>query len=148
MYPESLRSLTSHDLVCCLSMPWHLEMLGLPWWLCGKEPACQCRKCRRLWVRSLGQDNPLRRKWQTAPVFLCLLGAREGSAGAPGLTAGVVKDGNQCRDTPASDSLQGTVGSSSEDLRAEDHSPHRTLPANHPSSASLFPPLLPGIPPK
>jgi len=77
-----------------------------------------------------------------------LLGAREGGAGAPGLTAGVVKDGNQCRDTPASDSLQGTVGSSSEDLRAEDHSPHRTLPANHPSSASLFPPLLPGIPPK
>ena len=28
--------------------------LGLPWWLSGKEPACQCRRCRRfrsdLWV--------------------------------------------------------------------------------------------------
>ena len=38
-----------------------------PWWLSGKEPACQCR--RRLsdpWVRKI----PWRRKWQPPPVFL------------------------------------------------------------------------------
>jgi len=36
----------------------------------GKEPACQCRKCKRLefvlWVRKI----PWRRKWQPTPVFL------------------------------------------------------------------------------
>lgn len=66
-----------------------------------------------------------------------------------GLQPGVVKDGSQCRDTPASDSLQGTAGSSSEDLGAEDHSPHRTLPRQPPLlSFPSLPPLLPGIPPK
>ena len=40
---------------------------GFPWWLSGKESACQCRSCgfdpwiwKILW----------RRKWQPAPVFL------------------------------------------------------------------------------
>ena len=40
---------------------------GFPWWLSGKESACQCRRCgfdpwiwKILW----------RRKWQPAPVFL------------------------------------------------------------------------------
>ena len=39
----------------------------LPWWLSGKEPACQCRT-RRFdpWVRKI----PWRRKWQSTPVFL------------------------------------------------------------------------------
>jgi len=34
---------------------------GLPWWLGGKESACQCRRCR---------FSPWRRKWQPAPIFL------------------------------------------------------------------------------
>ena len=40
---------------------------GLPWWVSGKEAACQCRRCqfdpsvrKILW----------RRKWQPTPVFL------------------------------------------------------------------------------
>ena len=44
--------------------------VGLPWWLSGKEPACQCRRCRRQrfnpWVRKI----PWRRAWQSTPGFL------------------------------------------------------------------------------
>ena len=43
------------------------DKMGLPRWLSGKESACQCRKA---WVRSLGQEDPRRRKWQPTPVFL------------------------------------------------------------------------------
>ena len=43
---------------------------GLLWWLKGKEPACQHRRCKRHgfdpWVRNI----PWRRKWQPTPVFL------------------------------------------------------------------------------
>ena len=36
----------------------------LPWWLSGKESACQCRRHRfDLWVRKI----PWRRKWQSTP---------------------------------------------------------------------------------
>ena len=40
---------------------------GLPWWLNGKESACQCRR-RGFdpWVWKI----PWRRKWQPTPVFL------------------------------------------------------------------------------
>ena len=34
---------------------------GLPWWLSGKESACQCRRHR---------FDPWRKKWWPAPVFL------------------------------------------------------------------------------
>ena len=41
--------------------------MGLPWWLGGKESACQCRRCRfNPWVRKI----PWRRAWQPTPVFL------------------------------------------------------------------------------
>ena len=41
--------------------------MGLPWWLSGKEPACQCRRCGfSPWVGKI----PWRRKWQPTPVFL------------------------------------------------------------------------------
>ena len=44
--------------------------IGLPRWLSGKEPACQCRTCRGCgfdpWVRKI----PQRRAWQPTPVFL------------------------------------------------------------------------------
>ena len=40
-----------------------LPRLGLPWWLSGKEPACQCRRCGfKPWVRKIpaeGKGNPL-----------------------------------------------------------------------------------------
>ena len=43
---------------------------GLPWWLSGKEPSCQCRRHKRHafdpWVRKM----PWRREWQPTPVFL------------------------------------------------------------------------------
>ena len=39
---------------------------GLPWWLSGKEHACQCRRHRfNSWVGKV----PWRRKWQPTPVF-------------------------------------------------------------------------------
>ena len=44
--------------------------LGLPWWVSCKEPACQCRRCKRhgfhLWVGK----TPWRRKRHPTPVFL------------------------------------------------------------------------------
>ena len=43
---------------------------GLPWWLSGKESACQSRRCRRPgfdpWVGKI----PWKRKWQPTPVSL------------------------------------------------------------------------------
>ena len=43
---------------------------GIPKWCSGKEPTCQCRRCKRHgldpWVRKI----PWRRKWQPTPVFL------------------------------------------------------------------------------
>ena len=41
--------------------------LRLPWWLSGKESACQCRRCGfNPWVGKM----PWRRKWLPTPVFL------------------------------------------------------------------------------
>ena len=44
--------------------------LFLPGGASGKEPTCQCRRCKRCgfdpWVRKI----PWRRKWQPTPVFL------------------------------------------------------------------------------
>ena len=39
---------------------------GLPWWLSGKESACQWRLRFDPWVREI----PRRKKWQLTPVFL------------------------------------------------------------------------------
>ena len=41
---------------------------GLPWWLSGKESACQRRRCMGFnpWVGNI----PWRKKWQPTPVFL------------------------------------------------------------------------------
>ena len=36
----------------------------------GEEPACQCRRCKRRSVQSLGQEDPQRRAWQRTPLFL------------------------------------------------------------------------------
>ena len=41
--------------------------VGLPWWLSGKESACQCRRHGfNPWSRKI----PWRRKWQPTPVYL------------------------------------------------------------------------------
>ena len=40
---------------------------GLPWWLSGKESACQFRRCGfSPWVQRI----PWRRRWQPTPLFL------------------------------------------------------------------------------
>ena len=40
---------------------------GLPRWLSGRKPACQCKRCGfEPWVGKI----PWRRKWQPTPVFL------------------------------------------------------------------------------
>ena len=41
-----------------------IHYLGFPWWLSGKESACQCRFDP--WVGKI----PWRREWQPTPVFL------------------------------------------------------------------------------
>ena len=43
------------------------QFKAFSWWLSGKEPACQCRRCGfKSWVKKI----PWRRKWQPTPVFL------------------------------------------------------------------------------
>ena len=43
----------------------HALIIGLLWWISGKESACQCRRHRfDPWVRKM----PWRRKWQPTPV--------------------------------------------------------------------------------
>ena len=41
--------------------------LRLSWWLSGKEPTCQCKRCK---FSPLVGKIPWRRKWQLTPVFL------------------------------------------------------------------------------
>ncbi|KAM7231060.1 hypothetical protein CapIbe_017505 [Capra ibex] len=41
--------------------------IELPWWLSGKESACQCRRHR---FNSLGQEDPLEKEMATHSVFL------------------------------------------------------------------------------
>ena len=56
----------------CRSLLWIIlsvitDQMGLPWWLSGKEPAFQCRRCGfHPWVGEI----PWRRKRQPIPIFL------------------------------------------------------------------------------
>ena len=43
---------------------------GLPRWLSGKEPTCQCRRHQGRGFHPWVGKIPCRRKWQPAPVFL------------------------------------------------------------------------------
>ena len=52
------------SVLCCLFVCLHL---GLPWWLCGREPACQCG---RHGFDPFAGKIPWRRGWQPTPVFL------------------------------------------------------------------------------
>ena len=56
-----------------LPSPDHLQnmylcmYMGLPWWISGKESACQCRRCEfNPWFGKIFW----RRKWQSTPIFL------------------------------------------------------------------------------
>ena len=67
LYSPTLISI--HDHWKNHSLDWMNTYLyvGLPWWLSGKESACQCRKHRyHPWVWKI----PWRRKCQPTPVFL------------------------------------------------------------------------------
>ena len=44
--------------------------MGFPGGGSGKEPACQCRRHKEIWVQSLGWEVPLEEGWQTQPSFL------------------------------------------------------------------------------
>ena len=43
---------------------------GFPRWPSGKEPACQCRRCKKLGLHPWAGKIPWRRKWHPTPVFL------------------------------------------------------------------------------
>ena len=45
----------------------HRRAVWWPWWLSGKESACQFRRCR---FNPWAGKTPCRRKWQLTPVFL------------------------------------------------------------------------------
>ena len=50
-----------------VSNKWRVTCVGLPWWLSGKEPVCQCRRHDfDPWVKKIHW----RRKWQPTPVSL------------------------------------------------------------------------------
>ena len=38
------------------------SIVGLPWWLSGKESACQCLPVQKMWVQFLGQEDPLQKE--------------------------------------------------------------------------------------
>ena len=44
--------------------------LGFPGGTSGKEPTCQCRRCKRLRFRPFVRKIPWRRAWQPTPLFL------------------------------------------------------------------------------
>ena len=47
-----------------------MTVLGLPRWCSGKEPPCQCRRCKRRGFHPWVGTIPWRRLWQGSPVFL------------------------------------------------------------------------------
>ena len=51
-----------------ISLP--IKSKGLPRRLSGKEPICQCRRCKIIGFSSWVGKVPWRRKWQTTAVFL------------------------------------------------------------------------------
>ena len=53
-------------ILCSTSLEVAVYFPGLPWWLSGQEPSCQCR--RHGFDTWLGKI-PWRRKWQPTPVF-------------------------------------------------------------------------------
>ena len=50
-----------------LDLALHLDSVGLPRWLSGKESACQYRRCG---FDCFVRKTPWRKKWEPAPLFL------------------------------------------------------------------------------
>ena len=46
------------------------HLVGFPGGPTGKQPACQCRICKRIWVRSLGPEDPLEEEMATLSRIL------------------------------------------------------------------------------
>ena len=80
---------------CCLFIL-HKKAWGLPWWLCGKEPACRCRKHRRLGFDPLRKD-PLEEEMATHSSILAWRIPRTEEPG------GLQPMGSQRSQTPLSD---------------------------------------------
>ena len=65
LFPQNSAKCPTHSR-CSVSDVGNAEE-GLPWWLSGKESACQCG--RSGFNPCIGK-SPWRRKWQPTPVFL------------------------------------------------------------------------------
>ena len=57
------------------------KAFGLPWWLRGKESACQCRRQQGTRVQSLGQEDPLEKETATQSSILAWKSPRQRSHG-------------------------------------------------------------------
>ena len=68
---------------------------GPPWWLGGKEPACQCGRCETHGPDPGVGKIPWRRAWQTSPVFLP--GESPGQGTLVGIVLGVTKSRTQLK---------------------------------------------------
>ena len=68
MWPSMSGCITvSSATLSCIKISFISWLNGFPWWLSGKESACQCRRCGfSPWVRKF----PWRRKWLPPLVFL------------------------------------------------------------------------------
>ena len=80
----------------CLDIP----LFGLPWWLSGKESACQCRRHRfDPWSETISWRSW--RKWQPTPVFFLAwrIPGTEESDGLPSM--GSHRVGHDCSDLAA-----------------------------------------------
>ena len=62
----------------------------LPWWLSSKESTCNAGDLQEAQVRTLGQADPGRRKWQPTPEFLP--GKSQGQTTRQATVHGVVKE--------------------------------------------------------
>ena len=67
----TLKGKRNKDKKLLFSLHWVVPLascvIGLPWWLSGKELTGQYRRCRfNPWIRKI----PWSRKWQPTPVFL------------------------------------------------------------------------------
>ena len=49
---------------------WYIHLMGFPGGASGKEPACQCKRCKWHGFESLVGQILWRRAWQPTPVFL------------------------------------------------------------------------------
>ena len=60
--PKQDRNNIVTNLIKTLKMVPIKKKKKLPWWLSGKEPVCQCK---RRWVQSMGQEDPLEEEMAT-----------------------------------------------------------------------------------